>query len=253
MDALQGDIWVKAAGSRRRTRRALATILVAATFLGSALYWLATTGTISGVIEPPAGAVDGEIAEVVPLVSAVTRSVGAAQLQTGISLSRLDVAKDSTNKIRVTTVWVNPTEAHQVLNNPNAQIAIGIYRPVHTGACSTAETNAGAVKVTDTDSTQLCVHLDTGAGVKPPFDLGRLLLARTIHTGYLLPSVDGSATLPACTGITTSWCKPASVSNADQRALFVAAQILTPGGNPQGQQSNLNALKFFVEVRRSGA
>lgn len=252
MDALQAEILVRNAGSRRRTRRALATIMVAVAFLGSALYWLAITGTISPSISPPSGTANGAVAEVFPMSDSVTRSVGAATLQTGVALSRLEVAKDSTDKIRVNVVWTNPNDAQQVLNNPNAQIAIGLYYPVHTGTCSGSESNGGAVLVTD-GGTDYCSKRASGTP-KPPFTDSRLLLARNIHTGYVRPSQTESSDVTPCPANTGStWCRPGTVGDSNQRTYYVVAQILTPGGNPQGQQNIANdILDFYVTVKRIG-
>ena len=265
MDSHPLDLAFRPPKGRKRSRRAVAIFLVVLAFVGSAVFYLATSGTVGSSFSAAPGTVDGEVANVIPMSATVSRSVGAAQLQSGITIARVLVAKDFTNHNKVSIAWLNPQDATRVLNNPNAQIAMGIYRPVHTGSCTGSDPNT-AVSVDDntlsgnsTSAADFCAYLDTGATSSPPFDQGQLLLSRTMLTGYLRPSVDGS-TGAACGSGTTAWCQPSAMSTNGalagdetlQRAFYVIASILTPGGNPQGNVSQLNTLSFNVIVKRTG-
>lgn len=250
---------LQAAVSSRRVRharrQALAVILVAFAFIASVSYWLATTGANSPSISPPSGTPStGRIADVTTMSSTVTRTNGAANLQTGVALAKLTMSKTWSNHLRIEVSWTNAVAGAQVLNNPNAQISVGIYHTIHTGNCNSASTNVDAprVNLTDTDSNTYCAALDQGATGKFANSTGKLLLARNQVAGYLLASVDGSGSLSACASSgsdTDTWCQPASLADSNQRALFVIASIVTPGGIPQGQQPGLSSLTFYTEVR----
>ncbi|MBX6370305.1 MAG: hypothetical protein IRZ04_20225 [Rhodospirillales bacterium] len=237
---------------RRRARRALAVIAVAASLLSTAVYWLATLGVVTPTIAAPPGLTNGEVADVTAMSSAVTRSNGGASLQTGVAIAKLKIAKDFTHRVRVVIAWTNAVDAAKVLRNPNAQISLGLYRPIKTttGSCS-----PGEVKVSD-GGTDFCAVLDTAARGSATVSTsgsseGTLLLAKNIVTGFIEPTIDGSGTLSTCSTSTTSWCQPASGVGADQRVLYVIASILTPGGVPQGQQTQAGSLSFFIRVRRT--
>jgi hypothetical protein len=247
-------------GARRRTersvrRRALAILLVSGAFLASVAFWLSSSGAATSSISPPAGApADGEVAEVTALSSSVTRTNGGAQLQTGVALAKLVTSKSAANHLRVEISWTNATQGVRVLNNPNAQISVGVYHPIHTGACNNASNSVDAplVNVTDTDANSYCAALDAGTTGKFVSAAGKLLLAQNQISGYLLTSVDGSGSLSACASSgndSDAWCRPASVSDVNQRVLFVIASIVTPGGIPQGQQPQLDSLDFYTDVR----
>lgn len=243
---------------RRVRRRAVAIIVVSVAFVASVTYWLAITGATSSSISPPAGApTSGAVAEVTTMSSTVTRTNGAAQLQTGVALAKLATSKTEANHLRVEVSWTNAVAGARVLNNPNVQISVGVYHTIHTGACNSASNSVDAplVNVTDTDSNTYCVALDQGATGKFVSSTGKLLLAQNQISGYLFTSVDGSGSLSACASSgsdTDTWCQPASVSDASQRALFVIASIVTPGGIPQGQQPQLSSLTFYTDVLPAG-
>lgn len=236
-------------------RRAIAIVLVAAAFIGSVTYWLASTGGSGSSISPPAGTPSsGKVADVTTMSSTVTSTNGAAQLQTGLALAELTTSKTMANQIRVEISWTNAVQGARVLNNPNVQISIGLYHTIHTGQCNSASHSVDAplVNLTDTDSNTYCAALDQGATGKFANSTGKLLLAQNQVAGYLTPSLDGSGTLSACTSSgsdTDTWCQPASITDSSQRALYVIASIVTPGGIPQGQQPDLSSLTFYTDVR----
>lgn len=239
----------------RARRRAVAIVAVAVALAVSLTYWLANTGATSSSISPPSGVPsDGKAADVTTMSSTVTRTNGAAQLQTGVAIAKLTTGKALAKHLRVEVSWTNAVQGARVLNNPNAQISVGIYHTIHTGACNSPSNSVDAplVDVTDTDSNTYCAALDQGATGKFVSAAGKLMLAQNQVTGYLLASVDASGTVNACASSgsdTDVWCQPSSVTDPSQRALFVIASIVTPGGIPQGQQPQLTSLNFYTEVR----
>ncbi|MDQ4212475.1 hypothetical protein [Microbacterium capsulatum] len=242
---------------------AVAGVLVSLVVSGS--YWLASTGGSSPAISPPAGApASGEVAEVTPLSSTVTRPNGGALLQSGVALAKLQMSYQMANAIRVDVSWTNAVHAAQVLNNPNAFISTGLYHAIHTGSCVNATAGSVAaplVNVTDTDSVVYCAALDQGTTGMVD-SAGKLLLGGSQVNGYLAPAMAGSNALSACAAAPGSptlaqeeaqaACQPASASNASQNTLFVIASIVTPGGIPQGQQASLSSLTFYVRASVSG-
>lgn len=242
---------------RRARRRAVAILVVSAAFFASATYWLATGASTFTISPPPGAPASGAVAEVTSMSSSVTRTNGGAQLQTGVALARLATSKMAANHLRVEVSWTNAVDGARVLNNPNAQISVGVYHTIHTGACNSVSQSVDAplVNVTDTDSNSYCAALDQGATGKFVSSTGKLLLGQNQISGYLVTSVDGSGSLSACApsaSDTDAWCQPVSVSNSSQRALFVIASIITPGGIPQGQQPQLNSLSFYTDVLPTG-
>jgi len=240
-----------------RRRLAVAAIAVAAITTGT--YFLATSGTTGLTVAPPAGLpASGSVADVTPMASTVTRTNGGATLNTGVTIAKINVVASHTNRIRVEIAWTNVNQAVSVLNNPNAQISIGVYHAIHTGNCNTgsgATVDAPLINLTDTDSNSYCVALDQSATGSPSVSpTGKLLLTKSIVAGNLNPSLDGSGALSACASNTLNdndvWCQPASVTDANQRALFVIASVTTPGTIPAGQQASVSTLGFFVKVRR---
>jgi hypothetical protein len=239
-------------------RRAIALVTISVAFGVSVSYWLAATGSSSSSISTPAGAPPGgAVAAVTAMSASVTRTNGAAQLDTGVALAKLSMSKTVTDRIRVEVAWTDAVSGARVLNNPNAQISVGIYHTIHTGSCNAASQSVDAplINLTDTDSNSYCAALDQSSTGRFVSSTGKLLLAANQIEGFLLPKTDGSGALNACTSSATdtdAWCQPASVTNSDQRALFVVASIVTPGGLPQGQQPDLNNLSFYTDVRPQG-
>ncbi|HUY06607.1 MAG TPA: hypothetical protein VMU99_05055 [Acidimicrobiales bacterium] len=243
--------------STRVRRRVFVLAGIGASFLGSVGFWLASTGVVSPSIAPPPGTPSsGALADVTTLSAVVTRTNGGAQLQTGVALAKVVFSSAMATSVRIDIAWTNTAQAAQVLNNPNAQISIGMYHTIHTGNCvaSSNSTDAPLVNLTDTDGKTYCVALDQGSTGRFVSSVGKLLLAQNQVGGYLLPSISGSGTLSACASSgtdTDTWCQPASITDANQRALFVIASIVTPGGIPQGQQPGLATLSFYIGARAS--
>lgn len=245
--------------SKHHRRRVLALVALVVAFAGSAGYWLASSGVLTPSITPPLGTpTSGQVADVTPLSSSVTRTNGSAQLQVGVELAKIVVSKYKTTNIQVNIGWTNVNQATQVLNNPNAQISIGLYHTIHAGNCNTSTSHnvdAPLVNLTDTDSNPYCAALDETATGKFASPTGKLLLAINQVSGFLYPNLDGSGSMvspcplqSADPNDTGSWCQATSITDANQRALFVVASIVTPGGIPQGQQASLSTLTFYVTV-----
>jgi len=249
-------------GTARRPvvlRRWLAVAAVAVAAITAGTYYLGTSGSAGlSISTPPGLPASGAVADVTTMSSTVTRTNGGAQLSTGVTVAKINVAKNYTNKIRVEIAWTNANQAISVLNNPNAQISIGVYHTIHTGNCngSTGGTvTAPLVNLTDTDNATYCVSLDQSSTGSPSVSsAGKLLLAKDIVAGNVNPALDGSGTLSACAANVSNdndvWCQPASVTDANQRALFVIASVTTPGTIPPGQQASVSTLGFYVRVRR---
>jgi len=262
MDTLEHSLSeAEFARAPHRRRRAAAMVFVAAALFASVGSFLATTGSSSPNVAPPPGTPSsGNVADVTNYVTTVNRTNGGAQLQVGVSLAKIVVSSAFSKGIRVNIAWTNTSQAAKVLNNPNVQISIGLYHTIHTGNCNTSTSgnvDAPLVNLTDTDSNTYCAALDQGATGQFASPAGKLLLAQNQVGGFLLPSVDGSGTLSACAASATdtdTWCEPASLlpSNSNQRALFVVASIVTPGGIPQGQQPSLSTMSFYIGVNARG-
>jgi len=249
-------------GTARRPillRRWLAFAAVAVAAITAGTYYLGSSGSAGlSISTPPGLPTSGNVADVTTMSSTVTRTNGGAQLTTGVTIAKINVAKSYANKIRVEIAWTNANQAISVLNNPNSQISIGLYHAIHTGNCvgSTGGTvDAPLINLTDTDSNTYCVSLDQSASGSPSVSAaGKLLLARDIVAGNINPALDGSGTLSACAANVANdndvWCQPASVTDASQRALFVIASVVVPGTIPPGQQASVSTLGFYVKVRR---
>ncbi|HET8895127.1 MAG TPA: hypothetical protein VFM96_13620 [Gaiellaceae bacterium] len=249
-------------GTTRRSlalRRWLALAAVAAAAIATGTFFLGSSGSAGlSISTPPGLPASGNVADVTTMSSTVTRTNGASVLTTGVTVAKLNVAKAYANKIRVEIAWTNANQAISVLNNPNAQISIGVYHPIHTGNCvgTTGGTvTAPLINLTDTDSNTYCVSLDQSSTGSPSVSAtGKLLLAKDIVAGNVNPALDGSGALSACAANLVNdndvWCQPASVTDANQRALFIIASVTTPGTIPPGQQASVSSLGFYVRVRR---
>jgi len=240
--------------ARRRRGRALLVSSLGIALISSVSFYLGTTGAVATSISPPAGSpTSGSFADITSLSAAVTRTNGGAQLQTGVALAKITMSSAVTSSALVNIAWTNVAQATQVLTNPNSQISIGIYYTIHSGYCnaSSKSVDAPLVNLTDTDSAQYCLALDQSATGRFASSTGKLLLTGSQVGGFLMPNLTSSS-LAACTTSlvdTGPWCQPSSVTNANQRALWVIASITTPGGIPQGQQGNINTLSFFISVQ----
>jgi hypothetical protein len=240
---------------RRRALALTATALAVVAAVGT--FMLGGTGSSSTSIKELPGAKSGAVAQVTELASTVTRTNGAAHLDAGVALDRLLVAEEAANHIQVSTSWTNVQEAAKVLLNPNAQLSVGLYHPIHTGECTVSdnesnkgkEVDAPRVTIEDTNKEKLCGALDEGAkGSASVSETGKLLLSKGLISGYLRPSVNGEK-LSACAASGTSWCTPASAGE-HQAALYLVTSVVTPGGIPQGEQAQASNLNFYTKVKR---
>lgn len=251
--------------SRRSTAKMLRRLVVVggavAAAVTSGLFFLGSSGTAGlSISTPPGLPSSGNVADVTTMTSSVTRTNGGALLQTGVTIAKINVAASYSAKIRVEIAWTNVNNAATLLNNPNSQISIGLYHAIHTGNCvgtSGGTTTAPLINLTDTDSNTYCVSLDQGSTGSPSVSsTGKLLLAKNIVAGNLNPVQDLSGAESACAANTLNDndvpCQPASVTDSNQRALFVIASVTTPGTIPPGQQGSVGSLAFFVHVRRLG-
>lgn len=244
--------------SKAKRRRVLALTAAALALVAAVgTFMLGGTGSSSPSIKELPGANSGAVAQVTELSSSVTRSVGAAQLEAGVALDRLLVAEKAAEHIQVSTAWTNVPEAAKVLLNPNAQLSVGLYHPIHTGECTATdnesnkgrEVDAPRVTIEDTNKEKLCGALDEGAkGSATVSATGKLLLSKGLISGFLRPSINGES-LSACAATGTEWCKPTSAGE-HQAALYLVTSIVTPGGIPQGQQAQASSLNFYTKVKR---
>ncbi len=251
--------------SSRKAPLAAITLTVALLATGAS-FALGNTGTSSTSITPAPGVpTNGSVASTdTSIATAVTRSQGQAQLQTGVTLARIEVAPSYAARLRVSVFWTDPYDAGKALNNPNSQISVGIYDPIHTGNCvnTSSSTVAAYVTVTDGVSNTYCSRLDESAtGSASVSASGKLLITSTIPGGYLLPASLDNGSLSACasfagtatTETSLPWCEPTAtaagaLTSSGPGVLYVVASVLTPGGSPQGQQATLNSLSFFIDA-----
>jgi hypothetical protein len=241
------------ARTRQHRRRALAALMVTGAFFGSVTFFLADTGVSTMTISPPAGvSADGKIASLTPLSVSFTRPQGNAQIQAGLAIERITVAKGRANTLKVDMAWVNPMQSAQVLNNPNAQIHVGLYYPIHTGTCTSGHANSTSdTRATITDNlgagaVTLCTALDTAA-TGSLTSAGKMILSKTNVAGFLRMAATDPAGAVPCPGAGTSWCRPANV-NADNNVFYIGVTIVTPGGKPAGQQNNVSTLDFYSSL-----
>ena len=239
----------------RRRRRLVALASVGLGFAATSGAFLASSGVTTPVISvAPGTPSDGLLADVTNMSPSVINGQG---LQVGVALAKLTTASADLNQMRVEVDWTSASIAAQVLINPNVQISVGIYHPIHLGTCNvtTKSTLEPIVSVVDGANTY-CLALDESATGTSVSSSGKELLSHNQVGGFLAPQETSSGTLNACVTSSVSetvndpWCQPSTVTNASQRVLYVVASIVTPGGVPQGQQPNLNTMGFFIGVRR---
>lgn len=239
----------------RRARKALALTAISVSFLGSAVYWLATAGGGTlGIAPAPGLNASGEIADITPVVSALTQSTGNAQLQAGKVIAKADVAKDFTDRMKISIAWTNPKRSSGVLNQ-NGQISFGMYYPVSTTSSGCSGTVNGEAKLAIVDGTAtFCGALDSAAKGSPTVSTGKLLLSNSSVAGWIGTTVDATASLAACgadSGTAATWCQPDGL-DANKRRIYIAAAIQNPASKvPPGQQQNVSNLDFFVKIRRN--
>ena len=238
---------------RHRSARRHVFVLVAliVALLASISYWLAVTASVPLSVTPAPGTPATGFAKVIPMTSTVTRSNGGAALTAGITLAEVQLGYSAVDRARITVSWTDVATATRVLNNPNAQISVGLYRTVHSGACtSTTGATVADPNVTIKLSTvTYCTALSTHTTGKFVNATGKVLLAYDQVHGYLLThTLPATRTLPPCASTTAAWCQPGGLPTAQSRALFVVASIVNPGNTPKGQQSQLTSLKFYVSA-----
>lgn len=256
--------------SRRNRKRmtALAAVILVAGISTVTSFALANSGSVSATITPPPGAPSsGQVAAVNTAiatgVSVSGSDSGEADLKTGVVLGRVSVTPADSASIKVEVYWTDPYDARDELKSKHAQISMGLYYPVHSGGCVSASEKTWVntyVNVTDTNGTTYCAVLDKTAGGSSNVADGKIMESVHQPGGFLFPNITDSGSLPACSSVASSnyatveqspsnWCQPGSVSGSG--TIYVASAILTPGGRPQGQQSQLKSLSFFINVTRS--
>lgn len=248
-------------GTKLRRLRVFALTAVGAAFLASAASWLGNTGVTTPNISPPSGSTaSGNMVEVTPVTpQTVTRAVGQATVQAGIELAQLQIIPADTNFVKISVAWTDALAAGRTLLNPHTGIAVGLYEPISSGACTTPSPislQPQYVTITDATGASYCGELDqssTGSStVAGPgtASSGTLWLTTTMQGGYLMPNLtvpSGITTLPVCS-TTPQWCVPTSltVSPVSPAVLYVVASLTTPGGVPPGSQPQLAGLSFFI-------
>lgn len=237
-----------------RARKALAITAISVSFLGSAVYWLATGGDGALTIAAAPGLnSSGEIADITTMASAITQSTGNAQLQAGLVVAKADVAKDFTDRMKISIAWTNPKRSSGVLNQ-NGQINFGMYYPVSTTSSGCTGSVNGQAKLAIVDGTTFCGALDSGAKGSPTVSTGKLLLSNSSVAGWIGTTVDATGSLTECGADIDSaatWCQPTGL-NANKRRIYIVAAIQNPASKvAPGQQQNVADLAFFVKIRPS--
>ena len=251
----------------RMRMAALGAVILVAAGATVTSFALANSGSVSASIQPAAGAPSG--GQVASVDTAIASSIsvtngdnGSANLDTGVVLGRISVTPVDAASIKAEVYWTDPYDATDELRSPNAQISMGLYYPVHDGSCVTASKGTWIntyVDVTDSGTTYCAVLDKTAVGSGNVAD-GKILESVHQPGGYLLPDLTDGGSLPSCSSVASTsystveqspsnWCQPSSVSGSG--VIYVASAILTPGGVPQGQQSQLKSLSFFINVTRS--
>lgn len=229
-------------------------IALVVAFAATGAAWLANAGTSSLNIQVDTGVQNnGGQAVALTALSGIsfTRPNGNAQLVAGLAFERVTAASTYGNNMGFDVQWLDPQDASRVLSNPNTQIYFGFYYPIYTGSCSGNNNSVTATLATITDNSQtFCAQLDTNATGSPVLD-GKLLLSGTELGGHLQTAVSDSGATTACTSSGSTWCLPSGLGNASGTEVgYLAATIQTPGGKPQGQQTDLSSLSFYFASSR---
>ncbi len=250
---------------RNRRRMAVLSAVILAAACGTiGSFALANSGSVSASVTPPAGAPStGQSVSVdTAIASSISVSNGddsSAKLDKGVVLGRISVTPVDAAKIKAEVYWTDPYDATDELRSPHAQISMGLYYPVHSGSCVSASKDTWVntyVNVTDSGTTY-CAVLDKTASGSQNVAEGKIMESVHQPGGFLLPDLSDGGSLPACSSVSSAnysaaetspsnWCQPSSVSGSG--VIYVASAILTPGGIPQGQQSQLSSLHFFINV-----
>ena len=186
----------------------------------SAVAFLNTVQAGTIAISPLSGLLGaGVTADVTAVDSSVTITNGRAQDISGIELYRIELTNSAlSGHLVVSFDWLNPQDAHRVLNNPNGWIDVGLYENSGTtptnGACPT-----GQYYLNDTTATgsALCVSADA--------------------------SPESSAVLTAATADAELLS-----ATSGQQYVYVLGAIHTPGHVPPGEQSGLETLQYQLHV-----
>lgn len=205
-------------------------------------YWLATNeGSLTlGVTTPPAAL---RLVGVASVTQFATVSLGAAQdgwaSTPGLAVARVTTSAPNVNRIKVLMAWTNVATSAQ---DQWDQVAVGLYKPVHQGACSPARTltpsraysdfhygtrtnffsdlwDPRATITTPTSTgTRYCVRLLTSSqeatrGGRQLFT-GKLLLSRTQPTALFEPMALPATAISSCqpAGYTTDSAKHRTMS-----------------------------------------
>lgn len=247
----------------RRARRARATLVMvtAATLLWASLAFLQTSGEASTSVDVTPGTTATGIADVVALAGTVTAPNGAAQLQQGVKVARIDVASTFHANIRVGLHWLNAPGFSRQTQTGGWQLRFGIYYPVHTGACTgtAADDTNHAVTVTLSGAEEtfagtaeeiFCAYrsLTTGdSGIVTSGDhQGTRLLALDRLNGTLAPKQ--ALTKAACGPTGAVYCTPTGL-HEHRHTYFIVASLVNPGGTvPPGQTPD--GLEIEVDVMK---
>lgn len=241
------------ARTRQSRRRRVLVLALAGVLVGTiGSFALANQVIVSLSISAPAGAggTNGKPADFTSVSYSFTRPNGGANLQAGVEVGQITVATGYASSLVLDTAWLNPTQAAQVLNNPNASIWIGIYYPVYKGNCTPTHPSLGDTLATMSySSVDYCVKLDESA-TGNLVSGGKLALSRTLVSGSLYAHLDDSGVsgTGSCDSLSSgsAFCH---LGGSNQNVVFVGASIVTPGGKPQGQQNNVSDLNFYFAVR----
>lgn len=246
--------------------RALALMVVA----GVAIYTistfaLASTGQNTPNITPASNLANGSPFEVTTLPNiTVTRPNGNANIDAGVAIARVKLIQGYGKQLKLDLAWLDPNDAAQVLNNPNAQIYVGIYHPVsQDGDCSSTPysvsdkyasivDNLGSGDVhycaaDDANATGSLMYGDSTGGVS------KLILSPSNISGYIASSM-ADPTSTTCDGSNhgDAWCTPTALGSSggySYNVVWVVLTIVTPSGKPAGQQNNISDLSFYTQAK----
>ena len=241
--------------------RALALMVVA----GVAIYTistfaLASTGQNSANVQPASNFTGGSPFELTSVSTPITRPNGNASIQAGVAIAEIKLIQGYGSRLKVDVAWLDPRDAAQVLNNPNAQIYAGLYHPVSQGGdCpstphSVSDNYASIVDggvhyclIVDPHETGSLMFEDSSAGSS------KLILSPSSISGYIASSLS-DPTSTDCTGINNAdaWCTPTALTPSEgysYNVVWLVLTIVTPGGKPAGQQNNINDLSFYTQAK----
>jgi hypothetical protein len=214
-----------AAGTRRLLRRPLRRRL-AWVLGGAATVLLTVTGVaylqVQSAADTPITADSalsgGQSVQVTPVSNTVRITNGRAETIAGVELYRIAIAEPAESAhLTVAFSWLDPQDADQVLNSPNAWIGVGIYYNSGSapsgGACP-----SGQYLLNDPTDGQVCVTADSG--------------------------------LDSSTALTAARADALLLGSQSGRSVaYIVASINTTGHAPPGQQGNLTGLQYDIDVQ----